>query len=70
MKDLLEALQIFLKYGNPYAPLNCCHDLLYVDINPDKVSKEDKDKLEKLGFCDGEKEDLEGGFISYRFGSC
>jgi len=28
MKDLITALNIFLKYGNDYAPTHCEHDVL------------------------------------------
>ena len=67
MKDLIEALQIFLKYGNPAYPTNCSHDELYVNINPDKVSKEDRMRLDELGFFVSEELD---GFSSFKFGSC
>lgn len=67
MEDLIKALQIFLKYGNPQWPTNCTHDCLYVNINPELVSDEDKALLEQLDFI--EDEDSEG-FISHRFGSC
>jgi len=67
MEDLIKALQIFLKYGNSYAPTNCSHDELYVDIEPEKVSDEDIAKLDKLGFFVNEEYN---GFSSYRFGSC
>ena len=67
MKDLIEALQIFLKYGNPYNPTHCEHDILTVcGIEPSDVSKEDKAKLGKLGFCVSDSEEC---FCSYRFGS-
>jgi len=67
MEDLIKALQIFLKYGNPYNPTHCEHDILYVSIEPHLVSDEDKAELEKLSF----KPDEWGmGFSSYRFGSC
>lgn len=67
MEDLIKALQIFLKYGNPKYPTNCEHDQLTItEIEPSKVSDEDKAELEKLGFeCDEE----EGYFYSFRFGS-
>lgn len=65
MKDLIEALQIFLKYENPEYPTNCSHDELFVNINPDLVSQEDKNKLKELGF-----DPCENGFHSYKFGSC
>lgn len=67
MSDLIKALQIFLKYGDPRNPSHCEHDYFYIDIHPDKVSEDDKDILEKLGFF---VDDEFGGFGSYRFGSC
>ena len=67
MQDLIEALQILLKYGNPFAPTHCEHDILHVvGIEPDDVSPEDTQRLEELGFHTGEASD---GFYSYRFGS-
>lgn len=65
MDALIKSLQILRKYGNPMFPTHCEHDVLYVDINPDLVSKEDKEELQALGFF---PED--GGFKSYKFGSC
>lgn len=65
MEELIKALQIFLKYGNPDNPTNCDHDELWVDIDPKLVSKEDVKELDKLGFFKSE-----GGFSSFRFGSC
>ena len=66
MKKLIEALQIFLKYGNPDYPTHCEHDTLYIcGIEPDDVSKEDIKKLDDLGFFIGG----EGGFMSFRYGS-
>jgi hypothetical protein len=66
MKDLIKALQIFLKYKNSKWPTHCEHDVLYVvDINPQKVSKEDKEQLEELGFFPDEENE---GFMSFRFG--
>ena len=52
MDKLIEALQIMLKYGNPSGPTCCSHDVLMIhpDIDPDKVSDEDKAKLKDLGF--------------------
>jgi hypothetical protein len=67
MSDLIEALQIFLKYGNPSNPTDCCHDQLTIcEIEPSAVSQEDKDRLDELGFFVDEDEDC---FISFRFGS-
>jgi DNA-binding protein YbaB len=67
MKDLIEALQIFLKYGNPDYPTHCEHDVMTVDINPELVSEEDKKVLDELGFF---AENEEGCFKSFKFGSC
>lgn len=73
MKDLIEALTIFLKYGNPDNPTHCEHDVMQIclDIDPKEVSAEDLKRLQKLGFhATDEDDDYDGGFISYRFGSC
>lgn len=70
MSDLLEAIQIFLKYGDPYAPTHCEHDVLTVMIDPADVSDEDKDRLEELGFKAGGYESWpDSMFQSFRFGS-
>lgn len=66
MEDLIKALQIFLKYGNPDYPTHCNHDELWVDIEPEKVSEEDLEMLKSLGFFPSEDE---SGFYSFRFGS-
>jgi len=65
MDDLIKALQILRKYGNPHNPTMCDHDIMYVDIDPDLVSEEDKDILNDLGFHVGDSTSFE----SYRFGS-
>lgn len=65
MEDLIKALTIFLKYDNPYAPTHCEHDELFVMIDPEKVSDEDRAELEELGFKPHENE----CFHSFRFGS-
>lgn len=65
MKDLIEALQILLKYKNEYWPTQCDQDALRVCANPDAVSEGDKKRLRELSFIpDGE----DSYFISYRFG--
>jgi len=69
MEKLIEALNIFLKYGNPDYPFHCEHDYLYVDINPELVSEEDKAALDELGFFVDEEYGGDG-FGSYRYGSC
>lgn len=69
MKDLIEALTILLKYGNPDYPTHCEHDQLFIcDIDPDKVSKEDKKQLKKLGF-DVTSQYGEKQFYSNKYGS-
>jgi len=68
MKDLIEALQIFLKYGNLPYPTHCEHDILIVyGIEPQDVSPEDTERLDKLGFR--VNEDYPEAFSSFRFGS-
>jgi len=67
MKDLIEALQIFLKYSDTDYPTNCTHDCLYVDVDPELVSDEDKVHLSELSF---DPDEDSPGFYSYRFGSC
>lgn len=68
MKELIEALNIFLKYGNPKYPTHCEHDVMYVSIDPSLVSDEDLASLNCLGFTpDYEFGDI---FKSYKFGSC
>ena len=68
MDDLIKALQIFRKYGNPTYPTSCSHDQLYVAINPSLVSEEDTKELDDLGFFVGHSDD--DGFMSFKFGSC
>jgi hypothetical protein len=71
MNDLIEALQILSKYGNPDRPTHCEHDVLTInpEISPILVSEEDINKLEELGFFVSVEygEEL---FMSFRFGSC
>jgi hypothetical protein len=66
MEELIKALQILLKYGNPDYPTHCEHDELFVDISPELVSKEDLKTLDELGFFPNDY----NGFSSYKFGSC
>lgn len=66
MDDLIEALQIFRKYKNEYAPTHCTHDTLWVvGVTQEEVSPEDSERLRQLGFHFSKSE----GWISYRFGS-
>lgn len=67
MKDLIKALQIFLKYANEDYPTLCEHDCLWVVVKPDEVSKEDVEELDKLGFFVDNGDDC---FKSYKYGSC
>ena len=67
MEDLIKALQIFLKYGNPQFPTHCEHDILYIMISPDDVSAEDLQELEKLHF---RPDEYGVGFSSTYYGSC
>lgn len=72
MDDLIKALQILKKYGNPDFPTHCEHDVLTInpDINPDDVSESDKAELQELGFDIGDPLDIGvNGFYSYTFGS-
>lgn len=66
MEKLIQALQIFLKYGNPNFPTHCEHDVLYVMIDPSLVSDEDKAKLDELGFFPDD--DGSGNFMSFLYG--
>jgi len=67
MSKLIEALQIFLKYGDPSYPTHCEHDEMWIcGISPEDVSDEDKAKLDELGFFVSEGDDT---FKSFRFGS-
>lgn len=69
MKDLIEALQILLKYGNPDYPTHCEHDVLTIcGIDPSEVSEEDKKQLHIFGFLVSD-EYGEECFQSFKFGS-
>ena len=66
MEDLIKALQILLKYGNPDSPTICEHEVMYIaGVDASEVSKEDIKELERLGF----KAYYDDQFQSYRFGS-
>ena len=67
MENLILALKIFLKYGNPDHPTHCEHDIMYIcGIATDEVTTDDIEKLDKLGFFISESEEC---FISYKYGS-
>lgn len=67
MEQLIQALQIFLKYGNPGYPTICGHnELIICGIKPDDVSMEDIALLHELGFfIEGSRE----YFMSFKYGS-
>ena len=65
MKDLIQALQILLKYANDDRnPTHCEHDQLYIGcgIELEKVTKEDIGKLDELGFFWDEESE---GLVTY-----
>ena len=65
MKDLIKALQILLKYGNPKFPFACEHETLYiVGIDANNITEEDKIELRSLGFIINNSE-----IYSYKYGS-
>ncbi len=67
MEDLIKALQILLKYGNPKYPTVFEHDILYiVGIDLKKISIEDINELENLGFNINIEE---SEIYSFKFGS-
>ena len=70
MDDLIEALTILRKYGNPYAPTACERDELWVYIKPELVSATDRARLEELSFRVPTDYPQPQAFRSFRFGSC
>lgn len=66
MKDLIEALTIFLKYQDDRNPTHCEHDVMMVAVPRDGVSAEDVERLSVLSFNWSSHYDC---WISYRFGS-
>lgn len=64
LSELIEALNIFLTYGDVNPPTHCEHDILTVCVDPMEVLGKDIKRLEELGFIA-----KDGGFISYKFGS-
>ena len=70
MKDLIEALTIFLKYKNEQWPTHCEHDVLYVmGVTEEEVSEEDKKRLGELGFIFAKDSDAGPTWLSFRYGS-
>ena len=67
MKDLIEALTIFLKYQDERWPTHCEHDqLMIIGVTEDEVSEGDRVRLKEIGFfwCEGDE-----CWLSARFGS-
>lgn len=68
MKNLIEALNIFLSHGDIKYPINCSHEEMAIcgyDIY--SFSKEEITRLKELGF---EYNDEEEYFYSFLYGSC
>ena len=69
MKQLLWAITIFLKYGDPDFPTHCEHDIMYIcGIDPDDVTEKDKLELAEIGFDVTDDLGIKQ-FYSYKFGS-
>ena len=70
MKDLIEALNILIKYGDNPFPTHCEHDTLYLfpAVPMSEVSSEDIARLDELGFS--LNSDTGEGFYSFKYGSC
>jgi hypothetical protein len=66
MRDLVEALNIFLKYADYMYPTQCEKELLIIaGIDERDVLREDIERLEKLGFFWFDESKF---FASYRYG--
>ena len=70
MKDLIEALNIFLKYGDVAYPTHCEHDIMYIfpAIAYEEFPEDEITRLNELGFIYNSDGDM--GFMSWRYGSC
>lgn len=68
LSNLIKALKIFEKYGDPDYPTHCEHDILIIcGIHPSDVSDEDKEILNSLGFFVSKEDDE--CFKSFKYGS-
>lgn len=67
LSDLIAALTIFLKYGDVANPTNCLHDEMRVFPGSSEIAENDLKELERLGFTPDD--DIQGAFLSRRFGS-
>lgn len=69
LDELIRALTLLNKYGNPSYPTHCEHDILTIcGIDPSIVSDDDKKKLDSMGFFVSTEYGDEA-FASYRYGS-
>ena len=69
MKDLIEVLTIFLKYGpDKEWPTYCGYEKIYftTEVRPDELSSEDHVRLEELRVLWDDEEEV---WYSMRFGS-
>lgn len=74
LSSLIEALTIICKYNNPNFPTRCEHDVLFVQgPAPTEMEPKDAERLVELGFVYPKEDsgyEYEGGWITFRFGSC
>lgn len=69
MKDLIEALNIFLKHAeeeNEHSPTHCEHDVFMVVGITKDLPEDDVNRLKELGFSWSSEYDC---WASYRYGS-
>ena len=67
LSELIEALQIFLKYGDAEWPTHCEHDEMWItNVDAEAITDEDRTRLEELGFDYDEDDE---SYKSYSFGS-
>lgn len=65
--DLIEGLTLLATHpSNDVSPLYCVHDILRVMADDSAFTPGELDRLETLGFS---RDENEGGFYSFRFGS-
>jgi len=51
LRKLSEGLKILNGYPNTGFPIQVTHGELKIDVNPELVSVDDKNRLDVLGFC-------------------
>lgn len=66
MKDLIEALTIFMKYDSGRC-IYCSYENLAVCVEPRDVTIKDVNRLSELSF---DPDDDGQSFSSYKYGSC